>query len=54
MCCRMRLDHETLARGNRWLSMLESDKVKNLTEIAALQGVDNSYVSRMVNLTTGT
>jgi hypothetical protein len=27
-------------------------KVKNLTEIAALEGVDNSYVSRMVNLTT--
>jgi hypothetical protein len=32
--------------------MLESGKVKNLTEIAALEGVDNSYVSRMVNLTT--
>jgi hypothetical protein len=25
---------------------------ENLTEIAALEGVDNSYVSRMVNLTT--
>ena len=32
--------------------MLESGKVKSLTEIAALEGVDNSYVSRMVNLTT--
>jgi hypothetical protein len=32
--------------------MLECGKVKNLTEIAALEGVDNSYVSRMVNLTT--
>ena len=32
--------------------MLESGKVKNLTEIAALEGIDNSYVSRMVNLTT--
>jgi hypothetical protein len=31
--------------------MLKSGKVKNLTEIAALEGVDNSYVSRMVNLT---
>ena len=41
-----------LARGHRWLAMLESGKVKNLTEIAALEGVDNSYVSRMVNLTT--
>ena len=27
-------------------------KVKNLTEIASLEGVDNSFVSRMVNLTT--
>ena len=26
--------------------------MKNLTEIAALEGIDNSYVSRMVNLTT--
>ena len=41
-----------LARGHRWLAMLESGKVKNLTEIAALEGVDNSYVSRIVNLTT--
>lgn len=41
-----------LVRGHQWLAMLESGKVKNLTEIAALEGVDNSYVSRMVNLTT--
>ncbi len=32
--------------------MLESGDVKSLKEIAALEGVDNSYVSRMVNLTT--
>jgi hypothetical protein len=32
--------------------MLESGEVKSLKEIAALEGVDNSYVSRMVNLTT--
>lgn len=32
--------------------MLESGQVKNLTKIAALEGIDNSYVSRMVNLTT--
>jgi hypothetical protein len=31
--------------------MLKCGKVKNLTEIAALEGVDNSYVSQMVNLT---
>ena len=41
-----------LARGHRWLAMLESGQVKNLTEIATLEGVDNSYVSRMVNLTS--
>jgi len=41
-----------LARGHRWLAMLESDEVKSLTEIAKREGVDNSYVSRMVNLTT--
>ncbi len=41
-----------LARGYRWLAMLESGKVKNLTEIATLEGIDNSYVSRMVNLTS--
>jgi hypothetical protein len=41
-----------LARGYRWLAMLESGQVKNLTEIATLEGIDNSYVSRMVNLTS--
>ena len=41
-----------LARGHRWLRMLESGNAKSLREIAALEGVDNSYVSRMVNLTT--
>lgn len=41
-----------LARGHRWLAMLESGAAKSLREIAALEGVDNSYVSRMVNLTT--
>jgi hypothetical protein len=41
-----------LARGHRWLAMLESGEVKTLTEIAKREGVDNSYISRMVNLTT--
>lgn len=41
-----------LARGHRWLVMLETGAAKSLREIAALEGVDNSYVSRMVNLTT--
>ncbi len=41
-----------LARGHRWLAMLESGEAKSLREIASMEGVDNSYVSRMVNLTT--
>jgi len=41
-----------LARGHRWLAMLESGEAKSLRQIASLEGVDNSYVSRMVNLTT--
>ena len=41
-----------LARGHRWLAMLESGDAKSLTEIATREKVDNSYVSRMVNLTT--
>jgi len=41
-----------LARGHRWLAMLESGEAKSLKEIAAREGIDNSYVSRMANLTT--
>ena len=40
-----------LARGHRWLAMLESGEVKTLRELAVRKGVDNSYVSRMINLT---
>lgn len=40
-----------LARGHRWLAMLQSGEVASLREIAAREGVDNSYVSRMMNLT---
>jgi len=40
-----------LARDHRWLVMLESGEVKNLRELAVREGVDNSYVSRMINLT---
>lgn len=40
-----------LARGHRWLAMLESGEAKSLKEIAVRESVDNSYVSRMVNLT---
>ena len=31
--------------------MLESGEVKTIRELAAPEGVDNSYVSRMINLT---
>ena len=41
-----------LARGNRWLRLIESGKVANLAAVAKLEKVDRSYVSRMVNLTT--
>ncbi len=40
-----------LARGHRWLAMLESGGAGSLREIADKEGVDNSYVSRMINLT---
>jgi hypothetical protein len=41
-----------LARGYRWLAMLELGEVKSLRELATREGIDNSYDSRMVNLTT--
>jgi hypothetical protein len=41
-----------LARGHRWLALLEAGEAKSMKEIARREGVDNSYVSRMVNLTT--
>ena len=40
-----------LARGHRWLALPESGEAKLLRAIAASEGVGNSYVSRMVNLT---
>ena len=38
-------------RSPELLAMLESGQVSSLPEIAAQEGVDNSYVSRMMNLT---
>ena len=43
---------QALARGHRWLEMLQSGKAQSLTEGAELEGMDRAYVSRMVNLTT--
>lgn len=40
-----------LARAYRWLVKLESGEVKTMRELATREGVDNSYVSRMINLT---
>jgi hypothetical protein len=42
---------QALARGHQWLSWLESGEAASLADIAKRVGVDNSYVSRMVNLT---
>jgi hypothetical protein len=41
-----------LARGYRWLAMLESGEAKSMKEIAMRERVNDSYVSRMVNMTT--
>jgi 1-acyl-sn-glycerol-3-phosphate acyltransferase len=41
-----------LARGHRWLAMLESGEAESLTEVAEREGMDRAYVSRMVNLIT--
>lgn len=41
-----------LARGYGWLAMLKSGEAESLKEIAEGEEIDNSYVSRMVNLTT--
>lgn len=40
-----------LARGYRWLKMLESGAATSIKAIAILEQVDDRYVSRMINLT---
>ena len=40
-----------LARGFYWLELFESGKAKSIREIAKNEKVDNSYVSRLMNLT---
>lgn len=40
------------SRAPLWLQMLETGEVSSLREIAQLEGLDNSYISRMVNLST--
>lgn len=40
-----------LARGHRWLRMLEAGQVSSLREIAQRDGADHSYVAKHLNLT---
>ena len=40
-----------LARGHRWLRMLEAGEVSSLREIAKRDGADHSYVAKHLNLT---
>ena len=40
-----------LARGHRWLRMLEVGEVASLREIAQRDGADHSYVAKHINLT---
>ncbi|UXI68948.1 LacI family transcriptional regulator [Tahibacter amnicola] len=41
-----------LARGHRWLGMIERGEVASMSEIARQTGGDPSYIARMINLTT--
>ena len=41
-----------LVRGHRWLAMIESGKVRNLAQIAEMEKMDPTYLSRIMNLTT--
>ena len=43
---------QALARGHRWLALLTSGEAQSIKEIAAHEGVNGSYVGRMLNLTT--
>ncbi len=40
-----------LARGYRWLRMLEAGEVSSLREIAQRDGADHSYLAKHMNLT---
>jgi hypothetical protein len=40
-----------LARGHRWLRMIEAGEVSSLREIAQRDGADHSYVAKHLNLT---
>ena len=40
-----------LARGHRWLRMIEAGEVSSLREIAQRDGADHSYLAKHLNLT---
>ncbi|WP_374296939.1 LacI family transcriptional regulator [Sphingomonas sp.] len=40
-----------LARGHRWLRMLEAGDAASMSEIARREGTDHSYIARHINLT---
>lgn len=40
-----------LARGHRWLRMLEAGEAASMSEIARREGADHSYIARHINLT---
>ncbi len=40
-----------LARGHRWLRMIETSEVSSLREIAQRVGADHGYIAKHINLT---
>ena len=42
---------KAIARGHRWQRMLESGKYSSLTELAAAENINLSYLSRLLRLT---
>jgi hypothetical protein len=51
---RRRIDNtlvRALARAHRWTRLMESGKYASMTELAAAEKVDQSYLSRMLRLT---
>jgi hypothetical protein len=42
---------KAIARGFRWHEMLESGKYSTITEIAAAEKINSSYLSRVLRLT---
>ena len=41
---------KTIVRAHKWFNDLTTGKVKNMAEIVSTEGVDKSYISRVVNL----